>query len=410
MREVGEMCEEMAETRRSSSSVKCCPLCGSSRLDSFYEMSDVPVYCNRLWPDRNQAISCPRGNIRLAFCQECGFITNADFDPALIDYTDQYENRLHYSPYYRDYAKSLAERLVRHYDLHHKDIIDIGCGKGDFLLLLCGMGNNRGIGFDPGYLESDGHNTGAVDVKFIKDRYCERYSGYRADLVCCRQVLEHVPNPVEFLNTVRVATPKNSNSSLFLEVPNVAYTITNLFIWDIIYEHCSYFTSYSLSHLLSSCGFEVTEVTEEFGGQYLAVDALPGNVSSGLTGHQSRYVSGIAPEIASFERRYRDLISNWKRQLERLTDSGKRAVIWGAGSKGVSFLNILGLSDRIEYAVDINPKKREMYVAGTGQKILSPEALREYKPEVVIVMNPIYKDEIKRMVKELGITPEFVYI
>ena len=36
--------------------------------------------------------------------------------------------------------------------LRGKDIIEIGCGKGEFLLLLCEMGNNRGTGFDPGFV------------------------------------------------------------------------------------------------------------------------------------------------------------------------------------------------------------------------------------------------------------------
>lgn len=399
----------MVKSDRNLSTAKSCPSCGSSRLDSFYEMSNVPVHCNRLWSDRDEAINCPKGNIKLAFCRQCGFITNTDFDGSLVDYTPEYDNCLHYSPHFQDYARSLAERLIRRYNLRKKDIIDIGCGKGDLLLLLCKMGENRGIGFDTSYVERDDRRKDAVEVTFIKDYYSERYSGYSADLICCLQVLEHLPEPREFLNTIHVAARKRLNSSLFFEVPNATYTLRKLFIWDIIYEHCSYFTAYSLSGLFSSCGFDVTEVAEEFGGQYLDIHAACGNARGTFRSCPSQYIDQVAAEIVSFKTKCHGLISKWKEGVERLADCGKRTVIWGAGSKGVSFLNILGLRDHIAYAVDVNPKKKGMYIAGTGQRIVSPETLKEYKPEVVIVTNPIYNDEIKEMVAGLGITPEFMH-
>ena len=44
-----------------------------------------------------------------------------------------------------------------------------------------------------------------------------------------------------------------------------------------------------------------------------------------------------------------------------------------------------------------------MYVAGTGQKIVSPDFLKSYQPDVVIVMNPIYQVEIQQMIEDMGI-------
>ena len=99
----------------------------------------------------------------------------------------------------------------------------------------------------------------------------------------------------------------------------------------------------------------------------------------------------------------------WKRQIEKLKESGKRAVVWGAGAKGLSFLNMLKIRDEIEFAVDINPRKHGMFLAGTGQEIVPPEFLRKYKPDVVIVMNPIYKQEIQRQVEDLKVACEFIY-
>jgi len=105
-------------------------------------MLDVPVYCN-FWTEQQSARNCPRADIKLAFCPVCGFITNVSFNTILLKYAQNYENSLHYSPRFQDYAQSLAGQLVNH-NLHDKDIIGIGSGKGIFIM-LCELGNNRAV-------------------------------------------------------------------------------------------------------------------------------------------------------------------------------------------------------------------------------------------------------------------------
>jgi hypothetical protein len=80
--------------------------------------------------------------------------------------------------------------------------------------------------------------------------------------------------------------------------------------------------------------------------------------------------------------------------------------VWG--SKGVAFLATLNIQDEIEYAVDINPYKQGTYIAGTGQEIVAPKFLRGYRPDVVIVMNPIYCNEIQQDLDRMGVTAELV--
>ena len=79
-------------------------------------------------------------------------------------------------------------------------------------------------------------------------------------------------------------------------------------------------------------------------------------------------------------------------------------MVWGGGAKAVSFLNLLELGEAIEYVVDINPGKQGSYLAGTGQRIVPPEFLREHRPDEVIVMNPVYLVEIERQLGELGVS------
>ena len=81
----------------------------------------------------------------------------------------------------------------------------------------------------------------------------------------------------------------------------------------------------------------------------------------------------------------------------------KKVVLWGAGSKGVAFLSMLNVHNEIEYAVDINPYKKGTYMAGTGHQIVGPEILKGYRPDIVIVMNPIYSREIRETLRGMGL-------
>jgi SAM-dependent methyltransferase len=347
--------------------------------------------------------------MRLGFCRQCGHTFNVAFNPDLMKYYDRdYENSLHYSPRFQEYANSLAASLIARYDLHDKNIIEIGCGRGDFLVLLCELGGNRGVGFDPSYTLKRATDVGQERITFVQDFYSERYADYKADLICCRQVLEHIHRPRDFLSTIRRAIDGWFETAVFFEVPNVNFMLRGLSIWDLIYEHCSYFSAGSLARLFDFCGFAVRNCAEGFEGQFLSIEALPIKDSTASQSGQRDGLEQLARDVAAFAGRYQSKVSAWRLELEKIASAGKRAVVWGAGSKGVTFLNIFQNSHRIEYIVDINPIKQGKYIAGTGQKIVSPEILLDYRPDIVIVMNPIYFEEIGQHMQKMGLSPKLV--
>jgi hypothetical protein len=195
---------------------------------------------------------------------------------------------------------------------------------------------------------------------------------------------------------------------VFCEVPNLGYILRDTAIWDIIYEHYSYFSANSLACLFTRCGFQVLNLADAFDGQFLYIEARPGD--------DTRLPPAIPPvetlagKVAGFAARSRAKMDRWKEQVTDLRDSGKRAVLWGAGSKGISFLNMLHVRDEIPYVVDINPRKRGRYVTGAGQQIVSPEFLASsYRPDTIIIMNPIYRKEIQGMVEQLGLRVEYLF-
>jgi SAM-dependent methyltransferase len=386
--------------------VHTCPVCCGETMEEFLFLSGVPTHCNLLWESREQAVGAPRGDLRLGFCGACGHVFNLAFDPSLMEYTQAYENSLHFSPRFQAYAEALASRLIDQYGIRGKEVIDIGCGKGDFLALLCNKGDNRGYGFDPSFVPEIMEKASAERMTIIQDFYSPKYATYQADLVSCRHVLEHIRSPREFVKNVRTSVGDRASTVVFFEVPNVMYTLRDMGIWDLIYEHCSYFSGPSLAVLFSACGFVPKGQSDLYDGQFLGIDLAPGNPAGEPAPNVRGRVAAITRDVVAFAENYRRKVEGWRSTFAAHA-KGRKLVVWGGGSKGVMFLNTLK-PEKVEYMIDINPRKHGMYVAGTGQKIVGPEFLREYKPDTVVIMNPIYRDEIGRQLEGLGVKAEIL--
>jgi SAM-dependent methyltransferase len=386
-------------------STSFCPACGSRDLSIFYEAENVPVHSVLLMATREQALAYPQGTIRLGFCEACGFITNTAFDPTLHEYSTRYEETQSFSPTFNQFHRSLAERLITKYDLHEKDIIEIGCGKGEFLTLLCELGNNRGIGVDPAYVPE--RNPGNDRVRFIQDLYSEKYVHLRGDFIVCKMTLEHIQPVYEFVSMVRRSIGTKTNATIFFQIPNVMYILRDVAFWDVYYEHCSYFSKGSLARLFRRCGFEVHALSTEYNDQYLTIEARPAQGPGNAPLPEEHDMEELRQRVQFFASAYPGKIQQWKEQFMRLVDEGRRIVLWGAGSKGVAFLTALTISyDVMPYAVDINPHKHGTFLAGTGQEIVAPEFLAHYRPDTVIIMNPIYEEEIRRDLSALGVAAQ----
>src|SRR5690606_18977223 len=84
-------------------------------------------------------------------------------------------------------------------------------------------------------------------------------------------------------------------------------------------------------------------------------------------------------------------IAQWRDTVRNRCQRGQRVLLWGGGSKGVSFLQTTGLTEaEIPFVVDVNPHKQGRFMPGTGHEVISPARAAELRPDAVIVMNPIY--------------------
>ena len=145
------------------------------------------------------------GDLDLALCGACGFVTNLAFDPASQELSAQYEASQGFSATFNRFARSLAKGWAERYRLAGKTAVEIGCGKGEFLATLCREAGCRGVGYDPTLDPRRLPDTAGLDIEWVPGKFDARAAGRPMDFVCCRHTLEHIPDAGAFLRTVRDA-------------------------------------------------------------------------------------------------------------------------------------------------------------------------------------------------------------
>ncbi len=373
-----------------------CPACGSGDLEPFLRLPAVPVLSTAFHASAAAARTAPRGDLHLALCRHCALVWNVAFDPGMVDYTPDYENSQLFSPVFRDFATELAARLASTHALAGRTAIEIGSGKGEFLTILCEQGDCSGLGFDPTFDDE----VASDRIRVVREYY-DRTAAQSVDagLVLARHVLEHVDDPVGFLKDIREAG--GADTPLYVEVPNAEYVLSDDGMWDLLYQHVAYFSRPALSAAFERAGYRVFDLRTAFHGQFLSVEGVPTDQPVSAE-PDADTVAAACARVDSFSDRLSDRLEGWRQRL-----AGERSgdiVLWGAGAKGVAFLNLLGEPGAVDRVVDVNPRKVGRYVPGTGHRVETPEDLRRSQVGMVLITNPAYRDEIRDQLARLGST------
>ena len=383
-----------------------CPACGASGLKLFHTQDGMPTNSCLLVDDEVEALAFPTGSLRLVVCPSCGFISNSAFDPSLAEYSERYEETQAFSPHFQEFARGLAADWVDRHGLAGGTVVEIGCGKGEFLVMMAEAGIGTGVGIDPGvHLERIDDRWDST-LTWVAGKFDDRFGPIGADAVVCRHTLEHIAPVGEFVRRVRTSIGDRLDTAVLFELPDTTRVLDEVAFWDVYYEHCSYFTAGSLARLFTENGFVVEDVRYAYDDQYLLLEARPAAGKGG--GWSKDDVAETVEGVDRFAAGFAGITRDWTGRVQAVADAGGSTVVWGGGSKGVAFLNAVDAP--IAAAVDINPHKQGKYMAGTGHRVMAPAELVAIDPSLVVAMNPVYLDEIAAELSRLGLGPDLVAV
>lgn len=334
---------------------------------ALLRLTGLPAYQNKMFATRDAALRCPRVDVILICDRTSGVVHNAAFDPTLLIYDESYQNEQGNSAAFRGHVDTVLKMMHKHFQ--GARILEVGCGKGAFLTQLRERGH-QAIGVDPAY-------EGDADY-ILKARFAPGIC-VRGDAIVMRHVLEHIARPLDFLEQIRAAN--GGEGLIYIEVPCLDWILARRACFDFFYEHVNYFRLSDFDRIFG----RVLESGRVFGGQYLYVFA-------DLSTLQNPPVPAFGPTIDVPD----DLFSTMEGRL-RMASVNRKKVLWGAAAKGVMFAHYAQAQGlRLEFAIDINPAKQSMYIAGTGLQVLPPDRALELLEDGddVFVMNSNYLAEI----------------
>lgn len=355
----------------------------------------VPVLPNT--PLREVINDDALGTISLRKNTQNNLIENISFDTAAITYDSDYQNNQAISPAFTQHMTDVLEILKATVG-ETATVVEVGCGKGDFLELVQEKSTFGITGYDAAY---EGTNPN------IHKRYLTHSDRISADLVILRHVLEHIQEPHKFLHLLATIF---GDTPIYIEVPDYEWIIRKQTFFDLTYEHVNYFGPEALSNLFKT----TSQSGPLFNGQYQYIIAHLQDLNYQECHAQYTQNDNWLPV------HFDDLFPNFAATLDKIeTESAGQPIhIWGAATKGVMFAHHVkrtrpALFNQFSHAIDVNPLKVGKYMPSSHLPIVNAASFVEKSNgnELIIIMNPNYETEILSNLKALDYhAPQYLTI
>lgn len=357
--------------------VERCRVCGGSLFpEPLLRYEDMPKSAQSL-PDK-ESLSEDRGvTLEICQCSGCGLV-QLNSEPV---------------PYYREVirASGISEEMrifrrkqftewINKYSLAGKKIIEIGCGKGEYLSIMkeCGV-RVYGLEYSKESMEECLKKDLDVLRGFVEDFDCRlRYAPFEGFFML--SFLEHLPQPCSTLRGISANLAEEAVG--LIEVPNFDMILQKRLFSEFIPDHLFYFTQETLNTTLVLSGFEVME------SNYLWYDYIISTVVK----KRSRL------DLSSFKSHKAKIKKDLKSFLDRF--KSKSVAIWGAGHQALAIMSLMGLAGKIKYVIDSAPFKQGRYTPVTHIPVVAPEKLHSDPPEAIIVIAGSYSDEVAKIIRE----------
>ena len=334
-------------------------------------------------------------------CTACGHVFNASFDYRQVPYSEMPNLMFNRGSLWSNFLQTIGGQILRRLP-PAPVVVEIGYGDGSFLDMLskrCPQGHF--IGFDPhGAPPPDGAR---LELRRELFQPAVHLAATKPDLIISRHVLEHLSDPLSFVQHLAVtAACLDRRPLMYLEVPCIDRALETGRTADFYYEHNSHFTTGSFCRMLDRSAARLLTLGHGYDGEvvyaFVQLEAKSESVGNGLA-------------ALSFFTQARLAQANIAVQLAALYESGQRVAIWGGTGKSAAFIHAHRVdAERFPIVVDSDAAKAGTFVPGTGQLIRFRDWLLDNPVDVIVIPCPWRAADIVREIHEHGIHYERILI
>lgn len=388
---------------------KHCRFCGKELKHTFIDLGLSPVSNEYLSAD-----DLDKGQyfypLNVKVCDECKLVQALEYQKPEEIFTN-YKYFSSFSKSWLEHCKNYVNMIVPKLNLNENSMVyEIACNDG-YLLQYFKPHNVPVCGIEPAenVAEEAKKRNIQVEVAFWGEdtakSITERHG--KADLIIGNNVLAHVPDINSFVEGMEIALKENG--TITMEFPHLL-KLMKLNQFDTIYhEHFSYFSLGTVVRIFEKHNLKIynVEKLETHGGSLRIYATHSGNKSIKigqsvyeLIKEETQYGLDFIETYQNFRNKVNKIKRDSCNALYKLKDEGAQIVAFGAAAKGNTFLNYCGIGkETIDYVADSSTAKQGLYLPGTLIPIVSPEKIRETKPDYVVLLAWNLKDELCEVLK-----------
>jgi hypothetical protein len=338
-------------------------------------------------------------------CDKCFLVQLEEF-VAPKDIFNDYAYFSSYSDSWLKHAERYTELMMERFPINKNSLVSEMASNDGYLLQYFNNKQIPVLGIEPAanvaeYAIKKGIRTevrffGVETAKYLVSTYG------KTDLLIGNNVLAHVPDINDLVGGMKVFL--KPEGVITMEFPHLMRLVEGNQFDTIYHEHFSYLSFSTVEKIFAHHGLTLFDVEElpTHGGSIRIygrhTDDLTKPVSDRVREMKAReeglgmltleYYSDFTERVHETKRKILDFLIKVKRE-------GKKVIGYGAPGKGNTLLNYCGIrTDFIDFTVDRNPHKAGNYLPGTLIPILTPDTIREAKPDYVFILPWNLKDEI----------------
>ena len=343
--------------------------------------------------------------LKLNVCTNCWLAQTEDYARADELFTGDYAYFSSVSQSWLDHAMQYAEKITKRLGLNSNSfVIEIASNDG-YLLKNFVAKNIPCLGIEPTVSTAEAAEKIGIPVlrEFFGETLAKRLSaeGKQADLIIGNNVYAHVPDINDFTAGLKAAL--KPGGTITLEFPHLMRLIEHSQFDTVYHEHFSYLSLYTVNRIFEASGLRVFDVEEliTHGGSLRVYGSHANDPRP-----QTTAVQTLLAKEESHGLQILTTYRNFQQQADQVKDglltflieqkrSGKKVAAYGAAAKGNTLLNYAGIKpDLLPYVCDAAPSKQGKFLPGSHIPILPPAALREDKPDIILVLPWNIADEI----------------